>query len=218
LILPPLHKGSYDECATVSKLRAVPPETVLAMSKAGFLAFADVAGFPSWIVLDETRLLAEARRMDGKHYPQWGALVERKTHTIKGSQKNWPLGLTAGAHPIMLVEGSGDFVAAHYFCAFTQRTATPWTPVAMLGASVKKLHPDAAPLFANRRIRIVPHMDPAGKKAALAWANLLRPLGCTVDGFDLSALTKIDGTPVGDLNDATSLIATQSDDLKQMFL
>ena len=67
LNLPPLHKGSYDECATVSKLRAVPPETVLAMSKAGFLAFADVAGFASWIVLDETRLLAEARRMDGKH-------------------------------------------------------------------------------------------------------------------------------------------------------
>lgn len=212
-----LHKGSFEECATVSQLRAVPVETTLLMSKAGLLAFAKVAGFPSWIVLDDTRLIAEARRMDGALYPQWGSLAERKTHTLKGSHKSWPLGLTQGTGPILLVEGSGDFVAANYFCAFTHRTPSPWTPVAMLGASIKQLDPEAAELFAGRHVRIVPHVDAAGKKAATQWANLLTKQNCDVDGFDLSGLTKTDGNPVKDLNDATSLTATHGDALRQLF-
>lgn len=212
-----LHKGSYDECATVAQLRSVPVETTLLMSKSGLLAFAKVCGFPSWIVLDHTRLLAEARRMDGTLYPQWGTLAERKTHTLKGSHKNWPLGLTKGTGPILLVEGSGDFVAAHYFCGFTTHTATPWTPVAMLGAGIKALDPEAAELFAGRHVRIVPQVDAAGKKAADHWATLLWKLNCDVDGYDLSELTKTNGTPVKDLNDATSLIATHSAELSHLF-
>ena len=216
--LPPdLHKGSYDSCDTVGKLRNVPTETILAMNKSGCIAFAQIHGCDCFVILDDTHLLAEARRMNGELFPASGPLAARKTHTLKGSQKNWPLGLTKGSGPILLVEGSGDFIAAHHFCSFTHRSHTPWTPVALLGASIKSLHPESHNLLAGRKIRIVPHMDPAGKKAATAWAGMLRRLGCPVDGFDLAALIKADGTPVKDLNDATSLIPSQSADLNQLF-
>jgi hypothetical protein len=214
---PDLHKGSYEECAAVAQLRKVPVETILAMSKAGHIAFATVHDCESFIVLDSTRLLAEARCITGAQFPARGTLAERKTHTLKGSHKNWPLGLAGGAGPILLVEGSGDFIAAHYFCSFSHRTHAPWIPVAILGASVKNLHPDAAALFSGRHVRIVPHLDAAGKNAACHWAKTLRHLNCTVDGFDLSALSQTNGEPVTDLNDATGLDTTQSAELTQLF-
>jgi len=123
-----------------------------------------------------------------------------------------------GTGPILLVEGSGDFVAAHYFCAFTKRSGTRWQPVAMLGASVKTLHPDAIPLLTGRRVRIVPHADKAGAKAGLHWAKLLGSHRCFVDGFDLARLTKSDGFPVSDLNDCTTLLPEQEPELHQLFL
>ena len=156
--------------------------------------------------------------MDGLPYPASEKLAARKTHTLRGSQKNWPLGLAEGSGPILLVEGSGDFVAAHHFCSFTTRSNPVWTPVAMLGSSLKQLHPDAARLFRGRKVRIVPHLDPAGAKAAAAWANLLGALDCKVDGFDLSRLTQVNGDPVTDLNDATSLPASDRDELRSLFV
>ncbi len=214
----PLTAGSFSDCEQVANLRSVPTSTITAMSKEGLLAFGNVCGLPSWLVLDGSRKLAEARRMDGERYPCAKSLGERKTHTLRGSQKNWPLGLREGTAPILLVEGSGDFVAAHYFCSFTKRSATPWQPVAMLGASVKTLHPDAIPLLSGRRVRIVPHADEAGAKAGLQWAKLLGSLQCQVDGFDLSRLTKNDGSPVSDLNDCTTLLPGQEPELTQLFL
>jgi len=214
---PDLHKGNFDSCAAVAKLRNVPVETILSMNKAGHIAFAQIHGCEAFVIMDDTNLLAEARRMNGELFPPCGQLAPRKTHTLRGSQKNWPLGLSEGCGPILLVEGSGDFIAAHHFCSFTYRSDAPWTPVALLGSGIKNLHPDSHPLLDGRHIRIVPHLDAAGKKGATTWANLLRRIGCTVDGFDLSALTKSDGNPVKDLNDATSLIPSQSADLNQLF-
>jgi hypothetical protein len=87
-------------------------------------------------------------------------------------------------------------VAAHYFCSFTRRSSHPWQPVALLGASVKTIHPDAVPLLRGRQVRIVPHADPADAKAGPHWAGLLKELGCRVDGFDLRNLDKTDSSPV----------------------
>lgn len=215
---PQLHPGGHSECEQVARLRSVPTATTVAMSKSGLLGFADVCGLPSWIVFDAYRKIAEARRLDGAPYPPTKILATRKTHTLKGSQKNWPLGLAPGDEPILLVEGSGDFVAAHYFCAFTQRSTARWKPVAMLGASVNTLHPEAVPLLTGRRVRIVPQTDEAGAKAGRHWAKLLQDIGCTVDGFDLSRLSKADGSPVCDLNDCTTLIPEHEPELKQLFL
>ena len=213
-----LHSGSYSDCERVAKLRDVPTGTVIHMTRSGLLAFGDVCGLPSWLVLDASRKLAEGRRLDGSLYAAAHGLSERKTHTLRGSQKNWPLGLTSDSGPILLVEGSGDFVAAHYFCSITKRSATPWRPVALLGASVKSIHPDAIPLIRGRRARIVPHADPAGARAGLQWAMLLKQVHCAVDGFDLGNLAKPDGSPVTDLNDCTALSCEQKVELKQLFL
>jgi hypothetical protein len=187
------------------------------MSKAGHIAFATIHGWESFLVWDHTHLVAEARRITGAPYPPSGPLASRKTHTLKGSHKNWPLGLSGGTGPILLVEGSGDFIAAHYFCSFTHRAHAPWTPVALLGSSVKTLHSDAAGLFSGRHVRIVPHLDTAGKNAARHWAKTLQNLHCTVDGFDLSGLIQPGGEPVNDLNDATCLTSTEEADLNQLF-
>jgi hypothetical protein len=45
---------------------------------------------------------------------------------------------------------------------------------------------------------------------------MLRHLNCTVDGFDLSALTQASGESVTDLNDATCLASSQSAELTQL--
>jgi hypothetical protein len=213
-----LSAGSFSDCEQVARLRSVPVATTTAMSKDGLLVFGRVCGFPSWIVLDASRKLAEARRMDGEFYPKLNTLSERKAHTLRGSQKTWPLGLTAGSRPILLVEGSGDFVAAHHFCSISKRSGNLWQPVAMLGASVKTLHPDAIPWITGRRVRIVPHLDEAGARAARHWAGLLQGLKCIVDGFDLSGLFKADGTPVSDLNDCTELQPDRQSELNYLFV
>ena len=88
---------------------------------------------------------------------------------------------------------------------------------ALLGASVKTIHPDAVPLIRGRRVRIVPHADPAGAKAGLQWAGLLKELGCRVDGFDLRNLAKTDGSPVKDLNDCTAMTPEAQTEMNQLF-
>ena len=212
-----LHSGAYADYEQVARLRSVPVSTITDMARNGFLAFGTVCGVPSWVVLDASKKIAEARTLDGSLYPAAHGLSERKTHTLMGLQKNWPLGLAAGTGPVLLVEGSGDFVAAHYFCSFTRRSSNPWQPVALLGASVKTIHPDAVPLLMGRRVRIVPHADPAGAKAGLQWAGLLKELGCRVDGFDLRNLAKTDGSPVKDLNDCTAMTPGEQTEMNQLF-
>jgi hypothetical protein len=76
-----LHSGSYADCEQVARLRAVPVSTITDMSRNGFLAFGTVCGAPSWVVLDDMRKVAEARRLDGRPYAALHGLSERKTHT-----------------------------------------------------------------------------------------------------------------------------------------
>lgn len=212
-----LHSGSYADCEQVALLRKVPVSTTLDMARNGFLSFGTICGAPSWVILDASKKVAEARTLAGGPYAASHGLSERKTHTLKGSQKNWPLGLAAGTGSVLLVEGSGDFVAAHYFCSFTRRSPNPWQPVALLGASVKTIHPEAIPLIRGRHVRIVPHADPAGAKAGQWWAGLLKEFGCRVDGFDLRDLAKADGSPVKDLNDCTALEPEAQKLMSQLF-
>jgi hypothetical protein len=161
-------------------------------------------------VLDASGKAAEARRMDGCLYPGGRGLPARKAHTLKNSQKSWPLGLLSKKFhppqdaPVLLVEGSGDWVAAHHFCQLHPGGAR-WLPVALLGACVRKIHPDAAQLLEGRVVRIVPHCDQAGEAAGIAWARLLRELGCSVHGFNLAGMRTLSGAPVKDLNDCTRI-------------
>ena len=56
-------------------------------------------------------------------------------------------------------------------------------------------------VFEEKRIRLFPHSDEAGKRALRRWAGQLIGAGAKVDAFDFKGLRKADGSPVEDLND-----------------
>jgi hypothetical protein len=75
----------------------------------------------------------------------------------------------------------------------------------MLGASVKRLHPEAVRWLKGKQVRLVPHVDEAGIQGAERWGAALEDLGCSVDVFELHGLRRTDGCEVKDLNDCTEL-------------
>ena len=214
-----LHRGDRTELECVATLRNVNFWAVATMQQNNVLRFGTVCSLACWIVTDDSRLCAEARRMDGTLFPANGVLSERKAHTLKGSKKNWPVGislpskLTADFRKVLLLEGSGDLVAGYHFAL---QGKEDWLPVAILGASIKGLNPAALLLLQGKRIQIVPHCDTAGRTAAQLWANELAQAGCQVRGFSLEGLHRRDGSPLSDLNDATDISeedAAQLEDL-----
>ena len=55
--------------------------------------------------------------------------------------------------------------------------------------------------FEEKRLRIFPHTDKAGKRALWRWMGQLIGAGAQVDAFNFKGLMKPDGSPVEDLND-----------------
>ena len=71
----------------------------------------------------------------------------------------------------------------------------------MLGAT-NNLPPESRALFAAKRVRIFPHLDSAGSRAALLWTEQLRAAGARhIDAFSFDGLRQASGTHVNDLND-----------------
>ena len=70
----------------------------------------------------------------------------------------------------------------------------------MLGAS-QNIHPGALPLFRDKRVRLLPHDDAAGKQAVTRWSGQLRGVAAEVDVFNFGGLVQINGRPVKDVND-----------------
>ena len=71
-------------------------------------------------------------------------------------------------------------------------------------SSNSDFRPEDVEFVARRRIRIFPHRDKAGFKAALRWFNQLKETA-SVTWFDFNGLTRTDGKSVGDLNDLASV-------------
>jgi hypothetical protein len=143
--------------------------------------------------------------MDGQ---LWKHLEGRpKAWTLHGSWAAWPVGIKE-AQPfaaIALCEGGPDLLAACHFIACESREMD-CAPVAMLGAT-QRIHSDALPMFAGKRIRIFGHADNDGRAGVERWARQLESVGAVVDAFDFAGLRKTDGSPVKDLNNATSVCA-----------
>jgi len=102
-------------------------------------------------------------------------------------------------------------LAAHYLALWEQATHhtrrdAKCSPVAMLGAS-QRIHPDALPMFAGKRVRIFGHDDEAGRGAVERWARQLENVGAYVDAFNFSGLVKADESPAKDVNDCLALNA-----------
>jgi hypothetical protein len=154
----------------------------------GVLRFGMVCGFPSWIVTDSSNRAAEARRLDGEHFPQSGPIGERKAHTIKGSTKGWPVGLLPRMDgpqlanlrhtPLVVVEGGPDLLAAFCILAQFPASSNDVHPVAMLGTGAT-ISDEALTLMAGRPAVILAHGEKAGRDAASRWGEQLTSAGCS---------------------------------------
>jgi hypothetical protein len=202
-VFPDFRNGTADEIKHLAGLRKISREGLDFASERGLLRFAALKDCPAWIVTDSARVNAQARRMDGWEWENIGA----KAWTLPGAWASWPIGITE-AQPfpaIALCEGGPDLLAAFHFIFCEDREAQ-CSPVTMLGAS-QRIHPDALPMFTGKRVRIFGHDDEDGRAAVERWARQLESVGADVDAFTFAGLRQVDGKPVKDLNDCTSIHA-----------
>jgi hypothetical protein len=172
--------------------------------------FDRVCGYESWVVTDNTHKVAEARRIDGQLYRPTDNLSERKSHALRGSQKNWPIGLLSTTFSeqelrqryqrILLCEGGPDYLSACQLL-FGQADLFAFLPCAMLGAGIG-IADEALPYFADRQIAILAHPDKAGRGGADRWAKQIEAAGGLVRIFKFKD---------GDLNDHVAAGASLND-------
>jgi hypothetical protein len=209
-VFPNFTKGTAADFKRLASLRNIGREGLEFASEHGLLWFASLKDFPAWIVTDSARVNAQARRMDGRQWEHVGA----KAWTLPGAWAAWPIGI-AESKPfpaIAVCEGGPDFLAAHYLALWEQashntKRDVQCAPVAMLGAS-QRIHPDALPMFAGKRVRIFGHDDEDGSAAVERWARQLEVVGADVDAFNFAGLRQWDAKPVKDLNDSLLMDAT----------
>jgi hypothetical protein len=221
---PELHNGTNEELETLARRRGLDVHGLALAQEMGILRFGQsCGGRDCWLVTDASGQIAEARRIDGRPFPEFQHLPERKAHCLPGSRKAWPVGLIPHhSNPslfrrLLLCEGGPDLLAGYHFAE--RFGAFAWLPVAMLGRSCR-IAPEALAIMAGRHVRIVPHLDPdgGGFKAAEAWADELRQAGATVDFFKLpEGLRRKDGKPVKDLCDAANLPERDADRIADLF-
>ena len=205
LILPVgMHRGSHADLQALATLRGLSLAGIELADARGLVRFAPPRGCRSYIVTDRARVNAQARRMDGG---LWAHIGNKKAWTLPGSRAAWPIGThEAAAFPfVALVEGSPDLLAGHHFVTTEGREADV-AVVAVLGAA-NAIPDDALAILAGKRIRIYPHADPAGRKAAVRWCGQLECVSCVVDAFRFDGLRRADGGAVGDLNDLANMDA-----------
>ncbi|MBI3414226.1 MAG: hypothetical protein HY043_02720 [Verrucomicrobia bacterium] len=200
--------GTAEQIQRLAKMRPYHCEGLEWASERGLLVFGSWRGFDCHGVTDASGRVLELRRMDGEPFPAvpGTSLVERKSHSVKGSQKQWPLGIAEAQNfaSIALMEGLPDFLAAHYVALWEQashhaKRDARCVPVAMLSSS-PEIHADALTLFRGKHVRIFAHAEGAGLKGAARWLTQLQSADAArVDVFDFSAYRKTDGSRVNDL-------------------
>jgi len=193
---PALTYSSEDAHALASRRGLSPISAELAGAFLGTLGFAEVLGFRCWILTDGANRIAEARRLDGEPFPPLGSLDKRKSHTLRGSSKSWPVGMKPPKVkripdnlPVVLVEGGPDYLAA---CDLLGVVDRDFLPVAMLGAG-QSIHPEALQFFKGRKVTILAHPDEAGIKASRNWFSQIleargNPKAVQLEGGDLNDL------------------------------
>ena len=217
------------ELEQIARSRNISVGAVELAQDVGTLRGGEVCGFPSWVLLDDSGLCAEARRLNRKPYPPINngtcSLGERKAHTLGGSQKNWPVGVLPAReyrHSIevlALVEGGPDYLAVLHFALAQNRTGI--LPVALLGRcqGLHGLHPDSLRYLRGMRVRIYPHNDAdnGSYKAGLLITKQLQQIGCEVDFFVFEGLKKADGASIKDLNDCVQIAPEHAGRLEELF-
>jgi 5S rRNA maturation endonuclease (ribonuclease M5) len=197
---------TLEDCVRIAALRGISKLAPDLAGRIGCLLVGNVCGFESWILTDAASKIAEARRMDGKPYPATETLGTRKAHTLRGSKKNWPVGILPRVshhqkiEKILVVEGGPDYLAALHLSILG---GCDTLAVAFLGARVgRKIDPEALALFAKRRVRILTHGDENGEEASEEWALELKAAGCQVDRSHVGQIDE----RAKDLNDLIRLV------------
>jgi hypothetical protein len=189
--------------SALASLRGISIAGVRLAYERNLLRFGRQHGRAAWFILDGSRRVAQARRMDGQPWPEIG---DKKAWTLRGSQAVWPAGVEESAPfaTVAVCEGSPDLLAAHHFI-WTENRAQDCAAVAIFGGA--NIHADALRYFANKRVRIFRHLDAAGDAAMNRWAKQIADAGAVVDAFNFGGLRQSDGRPVEDLNDCARIHA-----------
>ena len=194
--------GTTEQLARLSTSRGISMEGLQWAQDRGVLVFGRWYGGEVYGVRDSSGRVMEIRKLDGSLFDAVGGLEERKSHALKGSQKKWPVGIqeAAGCSMIVLVEGIPDFLAAHQVVVEGGRQSVV-APVSMLCASVSIAEP-ALVFFKGKHVRLFPHADQAGVKAAQQWSQQLKAAGVVkVDFYDLARVKVAPGERIKDLCD-----------------
>lgn len=211
--LPALQAPTNKEAEIIAAQRRVSRESVLFAASCGLLFVARWRGFPSWAVTDAARWNCQFRRMDGKPFPHPAGA--KKTLAASGSWASWPIGAAdiGGAESVLLVEGSGDFLAAWHFITAEQLHGR-CAAVCMTGAA-NWIPSEALSAFHRRQTRIFPHLDTseAGELAALRWETQITSAGGSAHCYDLHGLATTSGEAVSDLNDVLKMHAHEIQNL-----
>jgi len=201
--LPPLDEGTAEERRQLAALRGLSCESLEIAVERGLLRFADSREGRAWVVTDQDRWAAQARRLDGQ---RWQRLTGNpKAWTLPGSRASWVLGFADAVRRerVALVEGGPDALAAFEFAA-AAGSVDAFGVCCMIGASCK-IPAECLASFGSLPVRIFVHADEAGFKAARRWAVQLHNAGAKVSGFDFTGLLRVDGSPVKDLCDMASV-------------
>jgi hypothetical protein len=199
--------GTEEQHQQLARLIGVSVEAVNWAVGRGVLVFGDWHGQQCYGVCDSSGRLFELRRLNGLNFPAVGDLQARKSHRVKHSQANWPVGLPEAkrAANLLLVEGLADFIAAHELIVANQ-LEDQWAPIAMLSAGVS-ISRDALPGFNGKEVLICVHNAPEHQvgQAALNWHRQLQSAGSTkISLLDARKMSDLAGGGIKDLNDHPS--------------
>lgn len=185
--LPKFFKGEKRHFEIIAQARGLHWETIRLAHDAGHVRFCQVGWregqlFNCYAVLDVGNPVnVQFRRMDadaktGKALTFWD---DNKVMGWKGNRASWPVGIDSAiknpAATILLVEGTGDFLAAWYL----RDLGCDVIPVAVFGAS-NSIAREALPFFERREVIIVQQHDAACAAAAARWEEQLRAVPATV--------------------------------------
>jgi hypothetical protein len=199
--LPALDVPTFAEVRTLAALRGWPCFAAFEIAAArGLLRMATVrdAGesVRAWVLTDDSRRTAQARRLDGQPWKRTGA----KSDTLRADPAH-PIGLAAlGNRPVIAIcEGEPDTLAALHF-AFLAGVHESIAPLCLTGAA-KRIPEPVAEQLRGRQVRIFRQADTAGHAAALSWSEGLESAGVEVCAVNLDGMTRPDGTTAKDLAD-----------------
>lgn len=201
-----LQRPTLREVSTVADLRSLPVWAGLEIAhERGMFFCADVRHRGetrrAWILTDDARKTAQARRLDGE---QWPGPEGRtfKSLSLRSDDEN-PIGLAdvvnADRPAVLVAEGEGDALAA-FTVAWLVGAADRVGVLCLPGAS-RGLPDVVTEKLQGRRVRVIRQADKAGHKAAAAWLESLTAAGISADCIDFDGLTRADGTPAKDLAD-----------------